>query len=131
MDAAVQEMFSAVHMQLLARACRLDKLLLVALLLEMRASGARALRSVLRLASEHERVLCERLELRQRRAWCAHSVSRTSDAGSRGPGHSASAGDRSRVAAPAADGGSGCLRRPERLAAPWLPCAQPPRVSSA
>jgi len=38
-DAAVQEMFSAVHMQLLARACRLDKLLLVALLLEMRASG--------------------------------------------------------------------------------------------
>jgi len=38
-DAAVQEMFSAVHMQLLARACRLDKLLLAALLLEMRASG--------------------------------------------------------------------------------------------
>lgn len=39
-DAAVQEMFSAVHMQLLGRACRLDKLLLVALMLETRATGA-------------------------------------------------------------------------------------------
>ena len=38
-DAAVQEMFSAVHMQLLGRACRLDKLLLVALMLETRATG--------------------------------------------------------------------------------------------
>jgi len=101
-----------------------------ALLPEMRASGDRALRSVLRLAPVHERVLCERLELRQRRAWRAHSVSRTSDACSRGPGRSASAGDRWRVAAPAADRGSGCLRRPERPAAPWLPCARPPRVAA-
>ncbi|KAK9836005.1 hypothetical protein WJX81_005277 [Elliptochloris bilobata] len=38
-DAAVQEMFSAAHMQLLGRACRLDKLLLVALMLETRFSG--------------------------------------------------------------------------------------------
>ena len=40
MDAAVQEMFSTVHMRLLERACRLDKLVLAALMLETRASGA-------------------------------------------------------------------------------------------
>lgn len=37
--AAVEEMFSAAHMQLLGNACRLEKLLLAALLLETRARG--------------------------------------------------------------------------------------------
>ncbi len=104
MDAAVQEMFSAVHMQLLARACRLDKLLLAALLLETRASGDRALRNMLHPHRCIGGLLCERLGVRRRRmplpipealdGWCA--------------------------SAPAAGGGCGCLRCPERSAAPRL-----------
>jgi hypothetical protein len=38
-DAAISEMFRAVHMQLLGNACRLEKLLMAALVLEMRATG--------------------------------------------------------------------------------------------
>ena len=36
---AVEEMFSEAHMQLLANCCRLEKLLLACLLLELRARG--------------------------------------------------------------------------------------------
>ena len=36
---AVEEMFSAAHMQLLANCCRLEKMLLACLLLELRARG--------------------------------------------------------------------------------------------
>lgn len=36
---AVEEMFNAVHMQLLLNCCRMDKLLLASLLLELRAKG--------------------------------------------------------------------------------------------
>lgn len=36
---AVEEMFSAAHMQLLATCCKLDKMLLASLLLELRAKG--------------------------------------------------------------------------------------------
>ena len=39
-DAAVTEMFRAVHMQLLGNTCRLEKLLLAALVMETRATGA-------------------------------------------------------------------------------------------
>ena len=39
-DVAVTEMFRAVHMQLLGNACRLEKLLLAALVIETRAAGA-------------------------------------------------------------------------------------------
>ena len=39
MNQAVEEMFSAVHMQLLANCCRLEKMLLACLLLELRARG--------------------------------------------------------------------------------------------
>ena len=38
-DAAVTEMFRAVHMQLLGNTCRLEKLLLAALVMETRATG--------------------------------------------------------------------------------------------
>ena len=38
-DAAVTEMFRAVHMQLLGNTCRLEKLLLAALIMETRATG--------------------------------------------------------------------------------------------
>jgi len=37
---AVEDMFSAAHMQLLASCCKLDKMLLASLLLELRAKGA-------------------------------------------------------------------------------------------
>ncbi len=36
---AVEEMFNAAHMQLLFNCCRMDKILLAALLLELRAKG--------------------------------------------------------------------------------------------
>ena len=36
---AVEDMFSATHMRLLATCCRLDKMLLASLLLELRAKG--------------------------------------------------------------------------------------------
>ena len=36
---AVEEMFNAAHMQLLSNCCRMDKILLAALLLELRAKG--------------------------------------------------------------------------------------------
>ena len=36
---AVEEMFNAAHMHLLFNCCRLDKLLLASLLLELRAKG--------------------------------------------------------------------------------------------
>ena len=39
-DMAIREMFRAVHMQLLGNACRLEKLLLAALVIETRATGA-------------------------------------------------------------------------------------------
>ena len=38
-DLAVTEMFRAVHMQLLGNACRLEKILLAALVIETRATG--------------------------------------------------------------------------------------------
>lgn len=38
-DAAIREMFRAVHMQLLGNACRLEKILLAALVMETRATG--------------------------------------------------------------------------------------------
>lgn len=38
-DAAIREMFRAVHMQLLGNACRLEKILLAALVIETRATG--------------------------------------------------------------------------------------------
>lgn len=38
-DAAIREMFRAVHMQLLSNACRLEKILLAALVMETRATG--------------------------------------------------------------------------------------------
>ena len=41
-DVAVTEMFRAVHMQLLGSCCRLEKLLLAALVIDMRASGTAA-----------------------------------------------------------------------------------------
>jgi origin recognition complex subunit 1 len=40
-DVAITEMFRAVHMQLLGACCRLEKLLLAALVLDLRATGAR------------------------------------------------------------------------------------------
>ena len=42
-DVAVTEMFRAVHMQLLGSCCRLEKLLLAALVIDMRASGTAAI----------------------------------------------------------------------------------------
>ena len=38
-DLAVTEMFRAVHMQMLGNACRLEKILLAALVIETRATG--------------------------------------------------------------------------------------------
>ena len=38
-DLAVTEMFRAVHIQLLGNACRLEKILLAALVIETRATG--------------------------------------------------------------------------------------------
>ena len=40
-DAAMNEMFQATHMQLLRNCCRLEKLVLAAILLEGRALGER------------------------------------------------------------------------------------------
>jgi hypothetical protein len=41
-DEAVTEMFRAVHMQLLGNTCRLEKMLLAALVTETRATGKSA-----------------------------------------------------------------------------------------
>lgn len=58
-DAAIREMFRAVHMQLLGNCCRLEKIALAALVMETRATGDCAISIRLSRASCHVE-LCAR-----------------------------------------------------------------------